>query len=114
MKNSTPKKPAGAPRKRIPPQSLEKAQQAITYGRLTKLIRPTWTHCARCALRSDPDSFEAHHPYKRGKGKAGWKMFVILPLCRSCHTWCHENENQARAGDWILDPQMHNPYAPPA
>ena len=68
----------------------------MTYHRLVDLIRPTWKFCACCGNPGDPENFDAHHPYKRGKGKAEWKTYLVMPLCRTCHDSVHANEKKAR------------------
>lgn len=50
--------------------------------------------CAKCGDRARE---ERHHPYGRG----GEYLFMFVTLCSSCHTWIHENANEAYKLGWI-------------
>lgn len=88
-------------RTKLKPQSDNQAAQMVTYGRLIKLVRPTWTHCARCECPGSPESFEPHHPYLRGRGRAEWKTYLVMPLCHSCHTFVHEHPRLGREAGYL-------------
>lgn len=89
-------------------QAMKVAQKV--YKGLLLLLHPAWGHCARCQLPKDGAALDPHHPYKRGKGKFAWKLFVVVPLCRTCHDEIHANETQAREDGWLIDPTYKNPY----
>lgn len=45
------------------------------------------------------DAVEVHHVQGRGihlNDVSSW-----LPMCRQCHTWCHQHPSQARARGWL-------------
>ena len=111
-KEPYPKKPARTPLKRTPlaGMSIERAGLMAVYHRIIReLGNLIWHNCARCNLERDLDP---HHPYRRGKGKASWKLFVFIPVCRECHDEIHANESKAREEGWLIDPKHKNPYAP--
>ena len=45
------------------------------------------------------DAVEPHHTKGRGihlNDVSSW-----LPMCRQCHTWCHQHPSLARARGWL-------------
>ena len=97
-------------RTRLKSLSDRKRDLREQYLAVKTLIVPLWKRCARCQLATD--NLEAHHPFKRSNGRRDeWKELVVIPLCHSCHTAVHANENQARSDGWLVTTRTSSPYA---
>lgn len=80
--------------------SDRKQRELAAYRELKELLAQHWTHCARCERPSS--DLDAHHPYLRGSGKALWKLLTVIPVCRECHNFIHDNPNLSRSQGWLV------------
>lgn len=99
-------------RTRLKSRSDERSALLKIYSQVVAfLMECAWVRCARCLVRGH--ALDPHHPYKRGKGKFSWKLFVVVPVCRSCHDEIHANEKQAREDGWLIEPKQKDPFKLP-
>lgn len=109
IKRKTPLRRTGSLKRGAPPsrrgrlkgKSEKRKLEDVALG----LIQAAWTpkKCARCECPglgwlSKGGSFDPHHI----AGRAGWRLFVFVPLCRTCHDEIHANPEQARADRWLI------------
>ena len=95
------------PRKRIAPRSAAMVGKMAVYGRLKGEFLTHFRYCARCGNPSW--NMEIHHQ----RGRAGTLLLDTrywLATCSACHSWIHENINEARERNLIAAPgDWNNP-----
>jgi hypothetical protein len=80
---------------RIRQVSKKRAKDMITYHALRAQFLSDNPICQGCQVATATD---VHH--KQGRtGKNYLDTTTWAPLCRKCHTWVHENRNEARLQD---------------
>jgi hypothetical protein len=54
--------------------------------------------CVRCDMSAD----DIHEPLTRARGGPILDDANALPVCRSCHSWIHDNPRDATAAGWLV------------
>lgn len=91
------------PRKRINPISAARKTQLNVYAKLKKdwfVQNPT---CVRCGNRAS----EVHHRFGRTNDLLCWTEGWVS-LCRSCHTFIHNNRKWAIDNKWLASGRKWN------
>lgn len=81
------------PLKRV---SAKHGKRLREYAKLRKQILGAHPKCFACKVRL---ASEVHHFEGRGINTA--KEESLRPVCGPCHTWIHENPNQARKAGYL-------------
>jgi len=75
-------------------------KQKARMGEYRALLEEFWKKpenqkCRRCGARGPLDPHHTH-------GRSGDNLFKIIPVCRPCHDWIHQNPNQARQDGYLF------------
>jgi 5-methylcytosine-specific restriction endonuclease McrA len=90
--NTTPKKRAP-----IKPISDKRAKELAEYRIVRDKYKEENPQCEKCG---DPMSDIHHKNGRNGKRVSDSEYF--MSVCRPCHTWIHENPEDARAMGWLI------------
>ena len=113
LKRKTPIRPMSKKRQRVQAQRREFVRNELEYrqwceagSHITRHLLAQLTETQKRSIKTDPKKLvcdgravDIHEPFTRARGGSILETENSMAVCRSCHTWIHDNpENATKLG----------------
>tara|TARA_R110002012_G_scaffold153954_1_gene314190 strand:- start:423 stop:812 length:390 start_codon:yes stop_codon:yes gene_type:complete len=113
LKRKTPLRPVSKKRQRVQAQRRELVRNELEYrqwceagSHITRHLLSCLTQIQKRSIKTDPQKLvcdgravDIHEPLTRARGGSILDPKNTMAVCRSCHTWIHDNpENATKLG----------------
>jgi hypothetical protein len=113
LKRKTPLRPVSKKRQRVQAQRRELVRNELEYrqwceagSHITRHLLSCLTQTQKRSIKTDPQKLvcdgravDIHEPLTRARGGSILDPKNTMAVCRSCHTWIHDNpENATKLG----------------